>query len=80
MSLNNTQTNHQRSIVVVVLKGLLPDNYNLTGTSLYVVRELIAKNCLESLISMLADPAWIRKAICDILGWKQNFYCFVYLY
>jgi len=67
MSLNNTQTNHQRSIVVVVLKGLLPDNYILTGTSLYVVRELIAKNCLESLISMLADPAWIRKAICDIL-------------
>jgi len=67
MSLNNTQTNHQRSIVVVVLKGLLPDNYNLAGTSLYVVRELIAKNCLESLISMLADPVWIRKAICDIL-------------
>ena len=64
----DSETDHLRSLTAVLLKALLPRDYRLTGASLYVVRELIAKNVLLPLIDKLTDPYWINKNIVLILS------------
>ncbi|CAK8693877.1 unnamed protein product [Clavelina lepadiformis] len=71
-NLPDSETDHLRSLVVVVLKGLLPSDYRLTGSALYLVRELISRNVLLSLVEMLADPTWINGMVIHILKEEEE--------
>nr|XP_039247705.1 sorting nexin-19-like [Styela clava] len=66
-NLPDSEMEHLRGIIILILKGLLPEDYELTGTPLYLVRELIAQNVLNSLVNLLSDPLWIYNTLVKIL-------------
>ena len=59
---------HQRAIVLIVLKCLLPADYKLTGPSLLLVRELISCNVLAPLLQLMARPEQVYTMIHNIFG------------
>jgi len=67
-NLPDSEADHLRSLVAVLLKGLLPTDFVISGTSMYLVRELISRNVLLALIDTLCRPAWINDAIARVLS------------
>ncbi|XP_078483524.1 sorting nexin-19 [Ciona intestinalis] len=66
-NLPDTESDHLRSLTAILLKGLLPSDYKLTGTSMYLVRELISSNVMLAVVDMATKPDWINTMIIRVL-------------
>ena len=64
----NSEVEHQRAVVLIALKCLLPANYKLTGPSLLLVRELIACNVLTPFLQLMASPVQVYSIVHSIFG------------
>jgi len=67
-NLPDTETDHHRTLVVTLLKGLLPTDYKLSGSALYLIRELIARNCVLNAIDLISEPRWINHQVVYLLS------------
>lgn len=74
LSSASSEMEYLRSVVLIFLKALLPKDYNLLGTSAYLVRELIAQNVLLTVVNMASNPSWLFSMVIKILGDEDETY------
>lgn len=67
-----SETKYLRGLALLILKEVLPENYTVSDTPLYLVRELIMQNVLFSLVEMICDPLFVMEAIKDVLSDENN--------
>lgn len=69
---SSAEVTYTRSIVSLLLQGLVPKPHLETRTGLHVVIELITCNVILPLISKLSDPDWIHLVLVNIFSKAGN--------
>ncbi|XP_063112171.1 sorting nexin-19 isoform X3 [Cavia porcellus] len=67
-----TEVTYTRSVVNLLLKGLVPKPHLDTRTGRHVVVELITCNVILPLINKLSDPDWIHLILVSIFSRARN--------